>query len=86
MPKRPFLIGICGGTCSEKSTFAKKLGKDLKANKKECLVIGLVNFYKSYDKMVSRWHIDYDGPEALDWERLDQVLENIINKKNYTLP
>ena len=49
-------------------------------------MIGLVNFYKSYDKMVSRWHIDYDGPEALDWDRLDQVLENIINKKNYTLP
>jgi uridine kinase len=58
----------------------------LKDNGKEVTLIQLKDFYKSYGDMINRWHIDYDDPVSLDWDLLQQVMENLITQSSYTMP
>ncbi|MBQ7210112.1 MAG: uridine kinase [Paludibacteraceae bacterium] len=69
-----FIIGIAGGTGSGKTTVVRKLVERL--HKGEVVVIPLDSYYKdSSDVPVEeRQNINFDHPDAFDWQLLEKHL------------
>lgn len=77
--KFPLLIGVCGGSGSGKSEFAKTIAGDIGD---EAVIISTDNFYKDFDYMSEseRRNVDFDNPESFELDELYYVLKKI--KKN----
>ncbi|OMJ95230.1 hypothetical protein SteCoe_1442 [Stentor coeruleus] len=77
--KQPFIIGICGGSCSGKSLVTEKLklSLDLSAS-----VINEFDFYHS-NLTVSD---NFDTPEAINWELLESCLNTLNSKCTFESP
>jgi uridine kinase len=71
---RPFLIGVAGGTCSGKTTLSEKLA--VLAGGEHLALIKLDSYYNAaHDKPLSeREKINYDHPDAFDWDLLNDHL------------
>src|SRR5262245_44765158 len=65
--KRPFLIGVAGGTGSGKTTVADRLG--LMPGSTHVALVKLDMYYRdrSHLPFEERASINYDHPEAFDW-------------------
>lgn len=70
------LILISGGSCSGKSTFAKKI--------KNALVISMDNFYIGKSKM--KLPYNFDHPDAVDLERLYKAVADLIQNNKTNIP
>lgn len=82
-----FLIGICGGSGSGKTTFAQKILKNVGPDRISILhmdayYLGKLpkNIYTSSNKP------NFDHPEAFDWELLRQHISNLSVGKNVDSP
>jgi len=85
--KKKFVF-IAGPSSSGKTTFAKRLLLQLRANGLKGTVISLDNYYKGagkipYDKSGK---LDYEALEAIDLQLLDKNLKQLINKKETNIP
>jgi uridine kinase len=71
---RPFLIGVAGGTCSGKTTLSEKLA--VLAGGEHLALIKLDSYYSAaHDKPLhEREKINYDHPDAFDWDLLNDQL------------
>ncbi len=71
---RPFLIGVAGGTCSGKTTLSEKLA--VLAGGEHLALIKLDSYYvSSHDTpFVDRERMNYDHPDAFDWQLLNDHL------------
>jgi uridine kinase len=71
---RPFLIGVAGGTCSGKTTLSEKLA--VLAGGEHLALIKLDSYYMAaHDKPLhEREKINYDHPDAFDWDLLNDHL------------
>ncbi len=71
---RPFLIGVAGGTCSGKTTLSEKLA--VLAGADHLALIKLDSYYcAEHDKpLEERAKINYDHPDAFDWQLLNDHL------------
>ena len=83
---KPYLIGICGGSASGKTSAAdliiNYLGQD------NCLLFSLDNYYFGPNDE-ERKHIDdynFDRPEALDLDLAYQHLTQLINNEPIEMP
>ena len=67
---KPLIIGIAGGTGSGKSTFARKVAAALEAS--SVAFIDMDAYYHNYAHLSidERRHINWDHPNAFDWELL----------------
>ena len=76
-----FIIGIAGGTGSGKTTVVKKLIERLP--KGEVVVIPQDSYYKdSSDVPVEeRQNINFDHPDAFDWELLSKHIKMLKEGK-----
>lgn len=81
-----FIIGICGGTCSGKSTISEKLKdyyKKTGVNK-----INTDSYYKDHSDLSfkERSQINFDHPNSIDFELLIKHLNNLIKNNNIKEP
>ncbi len=77
---KPYIIGIAGGSGSGKSTFAGRLKQ---AFPEQISLISCDNYYLPHDELPleQRAHLNYDAPEALEFDLMVQHLEKLKNGK-----
>ncbi|MDG1032578.1 MAG: uridine kinase [Flavobacteriaceae bacterium] len=81
-----FIIGICGGTCSGKSTISQKVKdyyKEKGVNK-----INTDSYYKDHSKLsfYERSQINFDHPDSIDFELLIEHIKSLIKNKSIREP
>ena len=81
-----FIIGICGGTCSGKSTISEKLKdyyKKTGVNK-----INTDSYYKDHSDLSfkERSQINFDHPSSIDFELLIKHLNSLIKNNSVKEP
>ena len=87
-----FIIAICGGSGSGKTSFSKGL-KNMINNNMSVDIISTDNFYKDYDdytpeqkKNFHNDNLDYDDPNRMDTDLLIEVLSNLKSGRNAKIP
>ena len=75
---KPYIIGIAGGSGSGKSTFAQRIKE---AFENEVSLISCDNYYLPHDELPleERAHLNYDAPEALEFDLMVRHLEGLKN-------
>lgn len=78
---QPFIIGIAGTTCSGKTTVSKEIVS--KCNKKglKAIIISQDNYYNGGNE-----DTNYDVPEAIDFDLLNQHLAALKSGKSVKMP
>ena len=86
MRPRPFLIGVAGGTCSGKTTLAEHLA--VLAGGAHLSLIKLDSYYvAAHDTpLVDRERMNYDHPDAFDWQLLNDHLAALANGATVPVP
>jgi len=93
--KKPFMIGVAGGTASGKSTVCEKLMEKLGQNKmnnveKQVVHLAQDSFYKELnDQEISKANkgmFNFDHPNAFDNELMESCLEDIIAGRQTQIP
>ena len=81
-----FIIGIAGGTGSGKTTVVRKLIERLP--KGEVVVIPQDSYYKdsSHVPVEERQNINFDHPDAFDWELLSKHIAQLKEGKAIEQP
>lgn len=76
---RPYLVGIAGGTASGKTTIAHKLVDTAGPNKAD--IVELDRYYRAQDhiELAARHSLNYDHPNALEFELLIEHLKMLRN-------
>lgn len=82
---KPYIIGIAGGSGSGKSTFAKRLKK---AFPDQVSLISCDNYYLPHDELSleERAQLNYDAPEALEFDLMVRHLEALKNGQSALCP
>ncbi|MBR5223211.1 MAG: uridine kinase [Clostridia bacterium] len=82
---KPYIIGIAGGSGSGKSTFAGRLKE---AFPDQISLISCDNYYLPHDELPleQRAHLNYDAPEALEFDLMVRHLEELKNGKPALCP
>lgn len=77
--RKPYLVGIAGGSCSGKSHFCAELAASLAQSGVTAATIALDNFYldRSHLPKNERWQLNFDHPDALDWPLIRQFLQDV---------
>ena len=80
------IIGIAGGTGSGKTTVVKSIVDSLPAN--EVALLPLDSYYKdsSHVPVEERQNINFDHPDAFDWELLSKQVEMLRQGKAIEQP
>lgn len=80
------IIGIAGGTGSGKTTVVKSIVESLKAD--EVAILPLDSYYKdsSHVPVEERQNINFDHPNAFDWELLSEHVEMLREGKAIEQP
>lgn len=83
--KKPFIIGIAGGTASGKSTLASKIEKEFKD---DVIVLTHDYYYKSLTDITfeERLKRNYDCPEAFETDLLIRDVEKLISGEKIDRP
>lgn len=81
-----FIIGIAGGTGSGKTTVARRIVKDLSAEK--AVLLSLDSYYKdsSHVPFEDRQKINFDHPDAFDWPLLIEQLRELKEGRSVESP
>merc|ERR1712086_1246847 len=95
LDKKPFMIGVAGGTASGKSTVCEKLMEKLGQNEmnnveKQVVHLAQDSFYKELDDQeitkANKGMFNFDHPNAFDNELMESCLEDIMNGKATQIP
>ena len=80
------IIGICGGTCSGKTTLANELLKWLGEDK--AVIIDQDSYYKDRSTLTTteRAEINYDHPDSIEFDLLIKHLEQLKNNQSINKP
>ncbi len=86
MDNKPFILGVAGGSCSGKTTFAKRLVDELGIGK--CLLVYQDDFYKDQsDKFdYDGGSINFDHPDSIDFTLLAEKLLQLKENQKCHLP
>lgn len=81
-----YIIGIAGGTASGKTTVVKEIVNSLPAG--EVVVIPQDSYYKDSSHIPAdrRQHINFDHPDAFDWELMVEQLAMLREGKSIEQP
>jgi uridine kinase len=80
------IIGIAGGTGSGKTTVAKKIIQNL--SKEDVLLLSQDSYYKDSSNVPPelRQNINFDHPDAFDWDLLNEHIEQLMQGKSVEQP
>jgi len=86
MQKKPYIIGLCGGTCSGKSTISHRL-KELLCKKYTVSILDMDSYYnwsmmKTIAPITQIEYAEHNHPNALDIENCYKDLLNAISDKS----
>ncbi|XP_018911744.1 uridine-cytidine kinase-like 1 isoform X1 [Bemisia tabaci] len=85
---RPFIIGICGGSASGKTTVATKIIEELDIH--WVTLLSMDSFYKVLNeeqhKKSALNEYNFDHPDAFDFDLLLQTLQRLKDGKNVNVP
>ena len=86
LPKRPFLIGVAGGSSSGKTTVAERLAE--LAGTRHLALIKLDSYYVDLSDrpMVEREAFDFDHPDAFEWSLLNDHLAALAAGASVPVP
>jgi len=79
LSKQPFIIGICGGSCSGKSQITEKLKLSLDFS---ATVINESDFY--FPNLNE--NENFDSPDSIDWDLLKACLDALNSKSTFECP
>jgi uridine kinase len=85
-----FIVGITGFSCSGKTTLSDSLQEVL--GKEDCLLISMDDYYKELTEEQAKIlynesaEINFDCPDAIDFDLLISHLECIFNQREVDLP
>ncbi len=81
---RPHIIGIAGPSSSGKSELAKQLVERLPGT----AIVGLDSYYRGMEEipLAARKKVNFDHPDALDWELLHEHLQAIAACRAFEEP
>ena len=81
----PQIIGITGGSCAGKTWLADRLQSALSPNAAR---LALDDFYRdrSHLPLGRRAKINFDHPNAIDWERFEEVLSDFSSGRVTSVP
>jgi len=84
--KRPFIIGVCGGTASGKTSVCEDILRKLENQR--VVIISQDSFYLSLEEkaIVDVQSYNFDHPNAFDWALLEDVLGGIKAGKRVDIP
>lgn len=80
------IIGIGGGTCSGKTSIAKKLYRLLINKNIKAEIISQDNFYKTLDSTINPLNYNFDDPSAFDLNLIMSTLNDIKKRKTVYIP
>jgi uridine kinase len=85
-PVKPLIIGIAGGTGSGKSTVARNVAKALSTS--SVAFIDMDAYYRNFAHvpLEERRHINWDHPDAFDWELLLAQLTALLSGESIAKP
>ena len=83
---KPLIIGIAGGTGSGKSTVARNVAKALPTV--SVAFIDMDGYYRNFAhlSLEERRHINWDHPDAFDWDLLLAQLSALVGGKSIDKP
>ena len=86
MDNHAFLIGIAGGTGSGKTSFANEIAADFGPSKVS--VIQQDSYYRDLSKfsMEERAKMNFDHPDALDFQLMKDQLRELLNGGSVHIP
>lgn len=84
--KKPFVIGVAGGTCSGKTTVAERLAEVVGAE--QLAVIKQDSYYirRDHQTFEQRAAANYDHPDAFDWDLTNLQLRALIAGETVEVP
>jgi len=85
MERSPYAIGIAGGTGAGKTTVARELTENVG---EAVTMIPLDNYYKdlSHLDFSDRREVNYDHPDAFEWDLLREQLERLLSGRPVEMP
>lgn len=83
---KPLIIGIAGGSGSGKSTVARKVADSLTAH--SVAFIDMDAYYRNYSalSLEERRRVNWDHPDAFDFDLLTEHLEALSNRRTIDKP
>ncbi|CAK8674240.1 uridine-cytidine kinase 2-B-like isoform X2 [Clavelina lepadiformis] len=93
--RRPFIIGVSGGTSSGKTSVCQKIIEKLGAGSewnglRKVVIISQDNFYKNLSKdeiaLAHKAQYNFDHPDAFDTELMKQTILDIVDGKTVQIP
>lgn len=89
--KKPFLIGVAGGTASGKSSVCARIMEKLgRAHKRQVIAIPQDAFYRNLteeeSKKASRGEFNFDHPDAFEHNLMFTALNKLCNGKSVYIP
>jgi uridine kinase len=84
--RRPYLIGVAGGSNSGKTTIASRLAELV--GSEHLSLIKLDSYYvsRTHEPMEQRAAANYDHPDAFDWDLLDEHLGELSTGASVRIP
>lgn len=85
MSASPFVIGIAGGTGAGKTTIATEI---VDAVDVDMVLLSLDNYYRDRSDLSpeERAEVNFDHPDAIDWERLVADVQRLSENEPVTVP
>src|SRR5688572_29128427 len=81
----PHIVGIAGGSCAGKTWLADRLQKHLGS---KAARLSLDSFYRDQSHLspARRVRVNFDRPQAIDWERVEQALSALSQGRSAAVP
>ena len=84
--RRPFLIGVAGGTCAGKTLICERLAEMAGEDQLALIRIDSYQVDHSAQPMAERIVTNYDHPDAYDWELLNDHLGRLVAGETVLAP
>jgi uridine kinase len=81
----PHIVGIAGGSCAGKTWLAERIQKRLGHNAAR---LSLDSFYRDQSHLspARRAKLNFDRPQTIDWDRLEEVLSDFLHGRPAAVP
>ena len=84
--RRPFVIGVAGGTCSGKTTVAERLAATVGSDQLALIKQDAYYIERSHQPFEERAQANYDHPDAFDWDLMIRQLTDLLQGKTVPVP